>query len=67
MFEGILKAVLIAVGCVVIPIALVVIGITLSIVGPLAGILMIIFLPMVLVGVIIGRSTIKKKKEEKES
>lgn len=61
MLKAILKTVGIAVGLVIIPVALIIIGITLSIIGPLAGILMIIFLPLILVGVVIGYSSRKDK------
>ena len=61
MLKAILKTVGIAVGLVAIPILLVIIGMALTVVGPLAGILLIIFLPLVAIGVIIGYNEAKKK------
>ena len=47
----------------VIPILLIIIGVALSIVGPLAGFLMIIFLPLIIAGIIIGYREGKKNKD----
>lgn len=63
--KGIGKALLIAAGLVVLPIILVVIGALLTIVGPVAGGIMIIGLPFISLGVIIGVKQ-KKKNEDKE-
>lgn len=64
MFRAIMKTVGVALGLVVIPIALIVIGIALSIVGPIAGVLLIIFLPIVIAGVIIGYNSAKQEHKE---
>ena len=60
MFKAIFKTLGWAVGLVLIPIALIVIGIALSVVGPIAGLLMIIFLPLIIIGVVIGYREAKK-------
>ena len=60
MFKAIFKTLGVAVGLVIVPIALIVIGMMLTIVGPLAGTLMIIFLPLIIAGVIIGYNSAKK-------
>lgn len=61
MLKAIFKTCGVAIGLVVIPIILVIVGMLLSIVGPLAGILMIIFLPLIIAGVIIGYRSAKSK------
>lgn len=66
MFKAIMKTVGLALGLVVIPIALIVIGIALSIVGPIAGVMLIIFLPIVIAGVIIGYNSAKKEDTKKD-
>lgn len=63
MLKAIFKTCGVAIGLVVIPIALVLIGMVLSFVGPLAGILMILFLPLIIAGVIIGYNSAKKDKK----
>ena len=65
MIKAIVKTVLIACGCVVLPIILVIVAFALGVTLPLFGALMILFLPMVLAGVIIGYNS--RKKGEKES
>lgn len=61
MLKAILKTVGIAVGLVAIPILLVIIGMALTVVGPLVGVLLIIFLPLIAVGVVIGWNERNKK------
>lgn len=61
MLKAILKTVMIAVGLVAIPVLLVIIGMAFTVVGPLAGILLIIFLPLVAIGVVIGYNERGKK------
>ena len=61
MLKAIFKTVGIAIGLVAIPILLVIIGMALTVVGPLAGVLLIIFLPLVAIGVVIGYNEAKKK------
>ena len=61
MLKAMFKTVGVAVGLVVIPIALIINGVAASIIGPLAGVLLIIFLPLVLAGVIIGYNSAKKE------
>ena len=61
--KAILKAVLIAAGLVVVPILLVIIGMALTIIGPVAGIVMIIGLPFISLGVLIGVKQMKNKKD----
>lgn len=65
MFKSILKTVLIACLLVVLPILLLILTFTLGLALPLIGICMIVFLPMVIVGVIIGYNE-RKKGEKKE-
>lgn len=62
MLKAIFKTVGVAAGLIAIPLLLVIVGIAFSIVGPIAGILLIIFLPMVIAGVIIGYNEAKKNK-----
>lgn len=62
MLKAILKTVGVAAGLVVIPILLIIIGMALTVVGPLAGVLLIIFLPLIAIGVIVGYNEAKKKK-----
>lgn len=64
MFKAIFKTLGVAVGLVIVPIALIVIGMMLTIVGPLAGTLMIIFLPLIIAGVIIGYNSAKKESKK---
>lgn len=64
MIKAIMKTVGVAIGLVAIPILLVIVGMVLTIIGPLAGTLLIIFLPLVVVGVIIGYNSAKKDKGE---
>ena len=64
MFKAIGKTVGIAIGLVAIPLLLLVAGIALTVVGPLAGAILIVFLPLVIVGVIIGYKSAKKDKGE---
>ena len=64
MLKAIMKTIGVAVGLVAIPLLLVIVGMALSIVGPIAGVLLIIFLPLVVVGVIIGYNSAKKDKGE---
>ena len=52
--KGILKAILIACGLVVVPIFLVILGMALTVIGPVAGIVLIIGLPFIALGVVIG-------------
>lgn len=61
MIKAILKTVGVAVGLVAIPILLVIIGMALTVVGPLVGVLLIIFLPLVAIGVVIGYNERSKK------
>ena len=63
MLKTILKVCLVAIGLICIPIALAIGGTLLTVVGPLAGALMVIFLPLIIIGVIIGYLSAKKKKE----
>ena len=63
MVKAIFKTLGWAVGLIAIPLLLIVVGIALSIVGPLAGLLLIIFLPLIIVGVVIGYNEAKKKGE----
>ena len=60
MLKAIFKTVGIAVGFGVVPIILIIIGMALTVVGPLAGLLLIIFLPLIAVGVVIGWNEHKK-------
>ena len=62
MLKAIFKTVGWAVGLIAIPLILLIAGLALSIVGPIAGILAIIFLPIILAGVIIGYNQAKKDK-----
>lgn len=64
MLKAIGKTIGIAVGLVAIPLLLVIVGMALSIVGPIAGILLIIFLPLIIIGVVIGYNSAKKDKGE---
>lgn len=61
MIKAILKTVGVAVGLVAVPILLIIIGMALTIVGPLVGVLLIIFLPLVAIGVVIGYNERNKK------
>ncbi len=61
MIKAILKTVGVAVGLVAIPILLIIIGMALTVVGPLVGVLLIIFLPLVAIGVVIGWNERNKK------
>lgn len=61
MLKAIFKTVGVAAGLVIIPILLIIIGMVLTVVGPLAGVLLIIFLPLVAVGVVIGWNERNKK------
>lgn len=63
MIKAIFKTIGVAVGIAIIPILLIIIGIALSVVGPLAGFLMIIFLPLIIAGIIIGYREAKKEKD----
>ncbi len=63
MIKAIFKTLGWAVGLIAIPLLLVVVGIAMSIVGPIAGLLLIIFLPIIIVGVIIGYKEAKKDKK----
>lgn len=64
MLKAILKTIGVAVGLVAIPLLLVIVGMALSIVGPIAGVLLIIFLPLIIIGVVIGYLSAKKNKGE---
>ena len=64
MIKSIFKTLVVAIGLVIIPIILIIVGMTLTIVGPLAGMLMIIFLPLIVVGICIGYNQAKKDKGE---
>lgn len=61
MIKAILKTCGVAIGLIAIPLLLVIVGLAFTLVGPLAGILLIIFLPMVIAGVIIGWNERGKK------
>lgn len=61
MFKAIFKTVGTAVLLVFIPLLLLVVGAALTIVGPIAGLLLIIFLPMVIAGIVIGYRQAKKE------
>ena len=63
MIKAIFKTICWAIGIAIIPILLIIIGIALSIVGPIAGLLMIIFLPLIIAGIAIGYSEAKKHKD----
>lgn len=63
MIKAILKTIGVAIGIAVIPILLIIIGVAFSIVGPLARFLMIIFLPLIIAGIIIGYREGKKNKD----
>ena len=63
MIKAIFKTLGWAVGLIAIPLLLVVVGIALSVVGPVAGIAIIIFLPLIVVGVVIGYREAKNKKD----
>ena len=63
MLKAIFKTLGVAVGIAIVPIILVIVGMMLTIVGPLAGILMIIFLPLIIAGIIIGYNEAKKEKK----
>lgn len=60
MLKAIIKTLGIAVGIAIVPIILIIVGMMLTVVGPLAGILMIIFLPLIIAGIIIGYNQAKK-------
>lgn len=62
MIKAIFKTLGWAVGLIAIPLLLIIVGIAFSIVGPIAGILLIIFLPLVIIGVVIGYNEAKKDK-----
>lgn len=64
MLKAIFKTLGVAIGLVIIPILLIIVGMMLTIIGPLAGTLMIIFLPLIIAGVIIGYNSAKKDKGE---
>ena len=64
MLKAIFKTLGVAIGLVIIPILLIIVGMMLTIIGPLAGTLMIIFLPLIIAGVIIGYNSAKKEKSE---
>ena len=64
MFKAIGRTVGLAIGLVAIPLLLIVAGIALTVVGPLAGAILIVFLPLVIVGVIIGYKTAKGERGE---
>lgn len=64
MLKAIFKTIGVAVGLVAIPLLLVIVGMALSIVGPIAGVLLIIFLPLIIIGVVIGYLSAKKNKGE---
>ena len=64
MLKAIFKTLGVAIGLVIIPIVLIIVGMILTIIGPLAGTLMIIFLPLIIAGVIIGYNSAKKDKGE---
>ncbi len=66
MFKTILKTVLISCLLVVLPILVLIFTFTLGLALPLVGICMILFLPMVVVGIMIGYNS-RKKGEKKES
>ena len=61
MIKAILKTVGLAAALIAVPILLVVVGAIFTIVGPIAGVLAIIFLPMIIAGVIIGYNEAKKE------
>ena len=64
MIKAIFKTVGLAAALILTPILLIVAGIAFLFVGPLAGVLVLIFLPMVLAGVIIGYNEAKKDKRD---
>lgn len=64
MFKAIGKTVFLAMALVGIPMLLIIIGIVLSVIGPIAGVLLIMFLPLVLVGVMIGYKSAKDEEGE---
>ena len=64
MIKAIFKTLGWAVGLIAIPLLLVVVGIALSVVGPVAGIAIIIFLPLIVVGVVIGYREAKKDNKD---
>lgn len=61
ILKGMLKAILVVCGVVIVPILLVFIGIALLIIGPVVGGSCIIGLPFIALGVIIGVRQVKKK------
>ena len=62
MIKAIFKTVGFAAALVCVPLLLLIVGLAFSLIGPIAGILCIIFLPMIIAGVIIGYNEAKKKK-----
>lgn len=65
MIKAIFKTVGVAAALIATPILLLIVGLVFMLIGPVAGVLMIIFLPMVIAGVIIGW-TERSKKQNKE-
>ena len=62
MLKAIFKTVGVAASLIAVPILLLIVGLVFTLVGPIAGILAIIFLPMIIAGVIIGYNEAKKNK-----
>lgn len=61
MIKAIIKTLGWAILLIAIPLILLIAGLVFTLIGPIAGLLMIIFLPCILVGVIIGYGEGKKK------
>lgn len=66
MLKAICKTLGVAIGLVIIPIIFIIVGMVLTIIGPLTGTLMIIFLPLIICGVIIGYNSAKKEDTSKK-
>ena len=66
MIKAIFKTVGVAAALIAVPLLLLIVGLVFMLIGPIAGVLMIIFLPMVIAGVIIGWTERSKKHDKKD-
>ena len=64
MIKAIVKTVGLAAALILAPIVLLIVWALFTIVGPIAGVLALIFLPMILAGVIIGYNEAKKENKD---
>ena len=61
MLKAILKGFGVMAALIAVPLLLLIVGLLFSFVGPIAGILGLIFMPMIIAGIIIGYNEGKKK------